>query len=92
MPGGLFFTIGTSGALGKSRDKDLSKYDELDQEWRAIGLAAPARRALVDAKLYKVSDLRKISLQDLTNLHGMGKSAIARIKVVMHGQKIAFRN
>ena len=69
-----------------------SKYEELDEEWRAIGLAAPARRALVDAKLYKVSDLRKISLEDLTNLHGMGKSAIARLTVVMRGKKITFRN
>jgi len=71
---------------------EMSKYEDDDEEWRAIGLAAPARRALVDAKLYKVSDLRKISLKDLENLHGMGKSAIARIKVVMHGKKITFRN
>ena len=70
----------------------MSKYEDDDEEWRAIGLATPARRALVDAKLYKVSDLRKISLKDLENLHGMGKSAIARIKVVMHGKKITFRN
>ena len=70
----------------------ILKNDERDEEWRAIGLAAPARRALVDAKLYKVSDLRKISLEDLTNLQGMGKSAIARLKVVMHGKKITFRN
>ena len=70
----------------------ISKNDERDEEWRAIGLAAPARRALVDAKLYKVSDLRKISLEDLSNLHGMGKSPIARLKVVMHGKKITFRN
>ena len=70
----------------------ISKNEERDEEWIAIGLAAPARRALVDAKLYKVSDLRKISLEDLTTLHGMGKSAIARLKVVMHGKKITFRN
>jgi DNA repair protein RadC len=70
----------------------MSNYEEIDEEWRAIGLAAPARKALVDAKLYKVSDLRKISLEELTSLHGMGKSAIARLKVVMHGKKITFRN
>jgi DNA repair protein RadC len=70
----------------------LTSFEEIDDEWRAIGLAAPARKALVDAKLYKVSDLRKISLDELTNLHGMGKSAIARLKVVMHGKKITFRN
>jgi DNA repair protein RadC len=70
----------------------LSNYEEIDEEWRAIGLAAPARKALVNAKLYKVSDLRKISLEELTNLHGMGKSAIARLKVMMHGKKITFRS
>jgi DNA repair protein RadC len=69
----------------------ITELEEKEKEWRAIGLAAPARRALVEAKLYKVSDLRKISLEDLTNLHGMGKSAIARLKVVMRGKKITFR-
>lgn len=69
----------------------ITEFEEKEKEWRAIGLAAPARRALVEAKLYKVSDLRKISLEDLTNLHGMGKSAIARLKVVMRGKKITFR-
>ena len=70
---------------------DLAKYEQLDGEWRKIGLSAPARRALVDAKLYRVSDLRKISLQELEGLHGMGKSAIARIKTIMNGKKINFR-
>ena len=54
-------------------------------------IAAPARRALVDAKLYKVSDLRKISLAELEGLHGMGKSAVARLKVLMNAKKIKFR-
>jgi hypothetical protein len=71
---------------------DLEKYERLDREWREIDLAAPARRALVDAKLYKVSDLRKISLAELEGLHGMGKSAIARIKVIMNAKKIKFRS
>ena len=70
---------------------DLSKYEALDGEWRKVGLAAPARRALVDAKLYKVSDLRKISLAELTDLHGMGKSAIARLVTLMEAKKIRFR-
>jgi len=70
---------------------DPTKYEALDGEWHKIGLAAPARRALVDAKLYKVSDLRKISLSDLNNLHGMGKSAIARLSAIMEAKKIRFR-
>jgi DNA repair protein RadC len=65
--------------------------NELETEWRKIGLKGPACRALVDAKLYKVSDLRKISLEELTALHGMGKSAIARIRQIMDAKKINFR-
>ncbi len=86
------------GKLSKSSNSqcdisqaDLDRYDSLDREWREYGIAAPARRALVDAKLFKVSDLRKISLSELEGLHGMGKSAIARLKVLMNAKKIKFR-
>ena len=70
---------------------ELDRYEKLDQEWREYDIAAPARRALVDAKLYKVSDLRKISLAELEGLHGMGKSAVARLKILMNAKKIKFR-
>jgi len=86
------------GKLSKSSNSqcdisqaELDRYERLDREWREYGIAAPARRALVDAKLFKVSDLRKISLSELEGLHGMGKSAIARLKVLMHAKKIKFR-
>ncbi len=69
---------------------ELDRYESLDREWREYGLSAPARRALVDAKLYKVSDLRKISQSNLEELHGMGKSAVARLKVLMNAKKIKF--
>jgi hypothetical protein len=69
---------------------ELDRYESLDREWREYGISAPARRALVDAKLYKVSDLRKISESNLEDLHGMGKSAIARLKVLMNAKKIKF--
>ncbi len=71
---------------------ELDRYESLDREWREYKIAAPARRALVDAKLYKVSDLRKISLSELEGLHGMGKSAVARLKVLMNAKKIKFRS
>jgi len=71
---------------------ELDRYERLDQEWLQYGIAAPARRALVDAKLYKVSDLRKISQSELEGLHGLGKSAIARLKVLMNAKKIKFRS
>lgn len=66
-------------------------YEARDGEWRAIGLSTPARRALVDAKLYKVSDLRKISLDELRSIKGLAKSAIARIKQIMEARGINFR-
>lgn len=72
-------------------EAEQDRYASLDREWREYGIAAPARRALVDAKLFKVSDLRKISLDDLEQLHGMGKSAVARLKVLMNAKKIKFR-
>jgi hypothetical protein len=65
-------------------------YETLGVEWRKIGLSTPAVRALVDAKLYKVSDLRKISLADLLSMHGLGKSAVARIRQIMDAKKIKF--
>jgi hypothetical protein len=74
------------------KDLDPTSYEALDIQWRQIGLAAPARRALVDAKLYKVSDLRKISSNELAALHGLGKSAIARIRQIMDAKKIRFRD
>jgi hypothetical protein len=70
---------------------DPSSYDAFDGEWRAIGLTGPARRALVNAKLYKVSDMRKITSSELDQMHGIGKSAIARIKQIMEAKKIRFR-
>ncbi|MEY4990269.1 MAG: hypothetical protein RIS08_495 [Actinomycetota bacterium] len=69
----------------------MTEYEKLDAEWRKIGLTAPARKALVDAKLYKVSDLRRISLDELSELEGISKSSVARIKVIMNAKRISFR-
>ena len=69
----------------------MTEYEKLDAEWRKIGLTAPARKALVDAKLYKVSDLRRISLGELSELEGISKSSVARIKVIMSAKRISFR-
>lgn len=66
--------------------------EALEVEWYRIGLTAPARKALVEAKLYKVSDLRKITLEELQAISGVSKSAIARIQVIMRAKKIKFRD
>ena len=61
---------------------DLSKYAKVDGIWRELGIAAPARRALVDAKILKISDLKKWSDEELLSLHGMGPTAIKILKKV----------
>lgn len=44
--------------------------------WRELKLAAPARRALVNAGILTTSDLSSYSLTDLHALHGIGKNAL----------------
>jgi hypothetical protein len=70
----------------------VEQMEALEVEWLRIGLTGPARKALVEAKLYKVSDMRRISLQELQGVQGISKSAIARIQVIMRAKKISFRN
>ena len=53
--------------------EDSDKYSELDGNWVAIGLAAPARRALIDDGLFTVSDLRKTHLQRSKNSMAWGQ-------------------
>jgi hypothetical protein len=67
-------------------------YEDVDGVWREIGLGAPARRALIDDGLYKISDLRKVSLAALKELHGMGPNTIRILVAEMKKQDIQFRN
>ena len=70
---------------------DFDKYAEVDGNWREIGLAAPARRALIDDGLFSLSDLRKTSLAALKELHGMGPNAIRVLVAEMKKADLTFR-
>ncbi len=70
---------------------DLEAYAAVDGAWVEIGLSAPARRALIDEGLYKVSDLRKYSLDAIKDLHGMGPNAIRILITAMKKSDISFR-
>jgi hypothetical protein len=70
---------------------DLDAYAEVDGVWRELGLAAPARRALIDDGYYKLSDLRKTSLDAIKDLHGMGPNAIRIIITAMKKADLSFR-
>ena len=60
----------------------LTTPEKVDGVWRDLGIAAPARRALVDAKILKIKDLNKWIDQELLKLHGMGPSAIKILKKI----------
>lgn len=74
----------------KSGKVDISKYEKLDGYWKEIGLAAPARRGLVDAKLIKLADLRKVTKFEFQKIHGIGKRANQLIMKEMRKSKITF--
>ena len=70
---------------------NLEKYNKLDKVWRELGVAAPARRALVDNKLFKLNDLKKVRLDDLSALHGMGPNAIKILRKSLKNAKLEFK-
>ena len=80
----------SSGAVTQS-EVDLDAYAAVDGAWVELGLAAPARRALIDEGLYKVSDLRKYSIDAMKDLHGMGPNAIRILITAMKKSDISFR-
>jgi len=70
---------------------NLSKYEKLDQYWKSLGLAAPARRGLVDKNLYKLNDLKKITRAQFRKIHGVGPSATRIIEREMQNKKMCFK-
>lgn len=72
-------------------DIAVDRYEAVDGQWREIGLAAPARRALIDDGLFTLSDLRKTSLAALKELHGMGPNAIRVLVAEMKKADLSFR-
>ena len=62
-----------------------------DDEWRALGLAAPARRALVNEGLTQLRQLRDQSVTHLSTLHGMGPKAMGALREAMRAAGLDFR-
>jgi hypothetical protein len=80
-----------SDIVSTSQATELDRYQSLDGAWREIGLAAPARRALVDDGLLELADLRKVSLAAVKELHGMGPNAIRILTSEMKKADLSFR-
>jgi DNA-directed RNA polymerase alpha subunit len=64
---------------------------QVEQEWEKIGLSAPARRALINAKLTKIEHLKKLTEKQLMSLHGIGPSSLPIIKKAMRKYKVSFK-
>jgi hypothetical protein len=73
-------------------ESELDAYSEVDGAWRELGISAPARRALIDDGHYKLSDLRKVSLAALKELHGVGPNVIRILVSEMKKADIQFRS
>jgi hypothetical protein len=81
----------SKNSTANNSEVDLDAYAAVDGAWVELGLAAPARRALIDEGLYKVSDLRKYSLDAIKDMHGMGPNAIRILITAMKKSDISFR-
>ncbi len=55
---------------------------KIDPRILDLKIARPALRALVNASIYSVEALKAKSLADLSKLHGMGPSAIKKLKTL----------
>ena len=69
---------------------DLDHYAARDSEWREIGLAAPARRALVNAGLVKLQQISKWTRSDVAALHGMGPHALRKLDAALERNGISY--
>jgi uncharacterized protein YdhG (YjbR/CyaY superfamily) len=66
---------------------DLKKYESKDAVWLELGLAAPARRGLVDNGILKLSDLKKYNKAQLAEIHGIGSNALGILLKAMKANK-----
>ncbi len=53
-------------------------------------ISAPALRALLNAKITKLSNLAKFTEKEISEFHGMGPKALGQLKVEMKKRKLAF--
>jgi uncharacterized protein YdhG (YjbR/CyaY superfamily) len=70
---------------------DLARYSKVDGFWRELGIAAPARRGLVDQKLLKLIDLMRVTEKEFLDIHAMGPKSAAIIKKEMKKEGIKFK-
>lgn len=76
----------------KRGEVDLTKYSSSDGYWRQLGLAAPARRGLVDMNIVDLSGLRNLTRSEFQNIHGIGNSAAQIVIAEMKRHRVTFKS
>lgn len=61
------------------------------EEAAFAGLSAPARRALENERIKTISDLSRYSEKEILSLHGIGPSAIPKLKAALQSKGLRFR-
>lgn len=56
------------------------------------GLSAPARRALISAGIDSLKKLGRHSEKDILALHGMGPSALPKLRAALKAQGLGFKS
>lgn len=72
------------------RPADASKKSSADA-WKDLGLSAPARRALTNAKILQLKDLTRHREVEVAALHGMGPNALTKLRAALKKNRLAFR-
>lgn len=72
-------------------DRKKSKKAPADT-WQELGLAAPASRALTQAKISNLTALSKRSKSEILELHGMGPAALARLELALKKANLDFKS
>ena len=68
----------------KSEQRDQQESD------MPVGLASPARRALVNAGYVRLEQLTEVSEAELKQLHGMGPKAIDQLRRALDTKGLSF--
>ena len=76
----------------KNGQVSSSKYEGKDSYWKSIGVAAPARRGLIDNKLLKLEDLKKLTETELKSVHAIGPNALKTLKREMKKKGFKFKS
>lgn len=61
-----------------------------DAYWHTLGLAAPARRAIIAAGITHLDDLTAWRADDLAQLHGIGAHAMRQLRGALAAVQLSF--